>query len=484
MKRIIIICLSLILLLACVPTPKQDAVKQKDTNVLIDSVRAAESEGESSMAEPSAAPFEAPERFVCDFVIESSKTHVTADVPVRVLFDGSFPMLRAEHGTWSETQRLALAKRLTGSENLYIWEYRMTKEQLEALIAEYMEEPSPKFKSRWMDEDPENTEEAWQVFLAERKQYAEMYQEQYRSMPDVAAYASLASWNGSLPKAEEDHLGWYVLVPEPNPTAEQWAYDRVNVSSSDSNGISYESANKDMHDHHSAFEFAMESRPGVTVLKEDALDTPQGDAAITAREAAKLALAYVDGFGSFALESVLWSNNKSTEGEIATGGDWAYVVRMTPVYNGAQLVYCQGGAGSYTETTVESWPYESAEAVVDGTGRLIAFAWNGSPHRISETISESAPMLPFAEIQEIFERQMRNKFAYNEGHFGLEFEVKEVKLGLFRIREKNSFESGLFVPVWFFTGAFTDGSQQYDSLNPLLIINAIDGTIIDPYRGY
>lgn len=34
MKRIIILCLSLTLLLACVPTPEQDAVKQKNSGLL------------------------------------------------------------------------------------------------------------------------------------------------------------------------------------------------------------------------------------------------------------------------------------------------------------------------------------------------------------------------------------------------------------------------------------------------------------------
>ena len=44
MKRLISVLL-LLCLLACVPTPDVDAVKQKDTNVLIETVRRADGAG-------------------------------------------------------------------------------------------------------------------------------------------------------------------------------------------------------------------------------------------------------------------------------------------------------------------------------------------------------------------------------------------------------------------------------------------------------
>ena len=44
-KQILLILFSSLLLLACVPTPEEDAVKQKDTNVLIETVRRADGAG-------------------------------------------------------------------------------------------------------------------------------------------------------------------------------------------------------------------------------------------------------------------------------------------------------------------------------------------------------------------------------------------------------------------------------------------------------
>jgi hypothetical protein len=75
-----------------------------------------------------------------------------------------------------------------------------------------------------------------------------------------------------------------------------------------------------------------------------------------------------------------------------------------------------------------------------------------------------------------------------------------VQLGLYRVREQNSFDTGLLVPAWFFTGTLTYSESvqaerlqigfqdwetfRFDSLNPLLIVNAVDGSIIDPQKGY
>ena len=71
--------------------------------------------------------------------------------------------------------------------------------------------------------------------------------------------------------------------------------------------------------------------------------------------------------------------------------------------------------------------------------------------------------------------------------------MDDVQLGLFRIREKNDMEHGLLVPCWMFRGKLlfdpdrvTQGYPRgidYDMF-PLMIINAIDGSIIDPMKGY
>jgi hypothetical protein len=70
--------------------------------------------------------------------------------------------------------------------------------------------------------------------------------------------------------------------------------------------------------------------------------------------------------------------------------------------------------------------------------------------------------------------------------------INRAALGLQRIAEKDSSDTGLLVPAWCFYGdrivTCTDASvNAYNSdkgADPLIIINAIDGSVIDYQLGY
>lgn len=69
------------------------------------------------------------------------------------------------------------------------------------------------------------------------------------------------------------------------------------------------------------------------------------------------------------------------------------------------------------------------------------------------------------------------------------YTLTEVRLSLRRIAEQNSVESGLIVPVWDFYAtvriAAKDGRVAYqESSDPILTVNAIDGSVIDIAKGY
>lgn len=64
-------------------------------------------------------------------------------------------------------------------------------------------------------------------------------------------------------------------------------------------------------------------------------------------------------------------------------------------------------------------------------------------------------------------------------------DVREAKLGLMRIKERNSKDTGLIIPVWDFMGTYTaEGILFDDDYISLLTINAIDGSIVDRGLGY
>ena len=81
MKRIAVLLAIIILFCACQPTPEQDAVKQKETNVLIDTVKADQQEQQNGGETLPPVKKQFPERFVCDFLTAQKNVHVVSDVP-------------------------------------------------------------------------------------------------------------------------------------------------------------------------------------------------------------------------------------------------------------------------------------------------------------------------------------------------------------------------------------------------------------------
>ena len=181
MRKVCIYILSLLLLCAgCQPTPGVDAVKQKNTNQLIEAVKEAEQERD----EPAPAPVKetVPARFQCDFVTETRQVHVTADEPIRVLTEGVFPLVRVRKRTLTNEERLTVYGRLFGSQTVYKYEYRPTKEAVVREIERLLQEPTPEEKAEFL-EDPENTEGDWTAYLQSRKDRIEMLREKYLSLP-------------------------------------------------------------------------------------------------------------------------------------------------------------------------------------------------------------------------------------------------------------------------------------------------------------
>ncbi len=112
MKRIISLLLIVLLFAACLPTPEVDAVKQKDTNVLIETIKT----GEQTVDEK---PAEVPARFQCDFTATLQNVHVISDVPIERMTDtGVFPTVRVERKTLSDAERQTVVQRVLGSEQL------------------------------------------------------------------------------------------------------------------------------------------------------------------------------------------------------------------------------------------------------------------------------------------------------------------------------------------------------------------------------
>lgn len=130
-----------------------------------------------------------------------------------------------------------------------------------------------------------------------------------------------------------------------------------------------------------------------------------------------------------------------------------------------------------------SWPGECITIWVNDDG-IIGFEYS-SPVEVTETVVEDSNIKSFEDVRETFEKMM---VVTNAGKYTTKvFDIDRVRLSYSRISEADSYDTGLIVPVWDFSGhceTASDGVIIFDGYKTALAINAIDGSIIDPDLGY
>lgn len=152
------------------------------------------------------------------------------------------------------------------------------------------------------------------------------------------------------------------------------------------------------------------------------------------------------------------------------------------------------------------WKYESISVCIDEQG-VYELSWY-APLGVKEIVLPASNLLPFDEIVKRFIRQVwieekpwlildESLVVEDDYPSDMHMEITRVTLSLQRVMEKNKFDSGLLVPVWNFYGAtvttrtnvrtretYEEQHYRYADNSPILSINAVDGNIIDLYKGY
>lgn len=131
------------------------------------------------------------------------------------------------------------------------------------------------------------------------------------------------------------------------------------------------------------------------------------------------------------------------------------------------------------------WSTEDVVVFVDDDG-IVGFDYL-VPLEVTDTVVEKSTLKNFDEVKDIFEQMAITMNAVNseEASDGnVTIDIDSVKLRYTRISEKDSFDTGLLVPVWDFIGTKTD-QYGYEVQNAVIMsINAIDGSVIDRSLGY
>ncbi len=171
-----------------------------------------------------------------------------------------------------------------------------------------------------------------------------------------------------------------------------------------------------------------------------------------------------------------------------------YGIHFTRSLDGVPVTYTREPGTTMEDGESLVWPYENLTLVYDEDG-IVDFVW-GNPYEIEKVSDEYLFLLPFAEIQNIFEEMIIKKYQSwvednSDVNMKLDFQIKEVRLGYMRVREKGNAQEASMIPVWDFMGTQSityDGAESgYDDgsiFNSQITINALDGTIIDRGSGY
>ncbi len=175
----------------------------------------------------------------------------------------------------------------------------------------------------------------------------------------------------------------------------------------------------------------------------------------------------------------------------------AYELVFTRQVAGVNVTYNDvksSGGSVYMDTPdyTPRWTYESIQLFVDDAGVL--YMNYRRPHDVTEIVTESAEILSLEEAVASFERMIGYQYAaYETGQRELCDDaylcIDEIRLGLTRIVEKNAQQQGYLVPSWTFFGSYDlDGfwpdGEGHHGTEAILIVNALDGSIIDPDRGF
>ena len=178
----------------------------------------------------------------------------------------------------------------------------------------------------------------------------------------------------------------------------------------------------------------------------------------------------------------------------------AYELLFTRQVAGVNVTYndVQSSGGELRDRPADSpdytpiWDYEYIQLLVDDAG-VFALEFR-QPYEVTEIVTERAEILSLEEAVASFERMIGYQYAAYEAGEEEPCDdaylcIDEIRLGLTRIAEKNTQEQGYLVPSWTFFGHyklsdFWPDGEGHHGTEAILIVNALDGSIIDPDRGF
>jgi len=490
MKKAVSIILSVLMLLslaACKPTPEKDIVQGKSLDKMIaDATKGQTGVVTGAPGETLADKMDAPKTYTKDLVDAKGKVNIHVNADVQVPDAASVSVQRVERASFTQDQVDILTKYLVRGTDLFSgYDYKMTKSEIETRIlqvkAAALENPA--------------------ASGGKGSSYLDILQEQLKTAPDTfvktPSNGKLTPISASITeKTGYSGEGLYALTQ-----SQKGGYESFNVlnSTDSANMVSYTSENNGF----SQFMGSYISKEEVEVVESEGRSTPitsqqiaaVPDIKITEEQAKQKADELISALGIDYL-------TLDSEDKVYGGGGGVepvqnvWFLRYAREVNNIPLTYSSIICGKVEEQSQSTpWGYEDMTFAIDDSG-IVGFSWS-SPYKVTGTVTTNSNVLPFGDCMNIFDSMSLAVNAWdgftdgNPDLTGIDIDVNRIQFGLDRVTEQNKRDSGLLVPVWDFFGTMTYISEvngqtkkMTTASEPILTINAIDGSIINRSLGY
>ncbi len=465
MKRIVILCLILSLLLACVPTPEEEFVVNKADGTLEDKLSsepAAAFTTESTTKEPTRNPLYdalgAPERWTMEPETRSvpfADLTIVADAEVVLPNVGKVSVYETAQRGFSEATLAAVTDTLLGDGERYEFEEGFLKSEWAERIKRQQKrietiQTHPEKYEGWLEETLEQEQES----LMELS-------EQYTNAP--ADYACVP-WSGSY------KTGCMTRVSDGVYAKLRVMGDRLIFSLP-----------------------TMRSAPhGIYAVTPDKAGTPEADEACAVVEVFLARAGLSDAYTVTRVQELTPPPDVREDDNEISG----YEISLLPVYSGITAAAYWTGHGSDTaqQAAVKKGLFEEPDYdekigpeyidVVVENGQIVYLDWSNHFER-GACINENVPLLPFADVERVIKNALFTEHFLDEG-INDTVHVVRIELNMMRVRQRDAADTCYFLPVWDVLAYGTAWSDAEPMLfiTAYVTINAIDGSIIDRNAGY
>ena len=490
--------LSLLLLTGCQPTPTVETVPTKDFDVLIEKARSSPTPVHVTVVPETQAPplpsgspqADTFERFQMEFYGNSEAFHVVVDAQV-VRPQGTLPIVEVSPGDFDGESAQPFFDVLAEGFTLYTAEELETKASLEKEILEmqqFIDNGLPGYDGPASKKKDE---------IKHWKNELEKLKQRYltaRDEPGTPSTKVQLTWREPAKYDTQIAGGFMVQSADRKQTFQvrtnaQGAHGKRNYDSKQAVVMFYNDAVLPENAIHAFYTSdAIEDR-----------DTVPAGSGLTAtpREAQAQAEALVQRLGltDFAVQDVRLTHVPEEADGLVGVPCYLYSVSFVRMVNGIPVIRPTNESSSGDEAEPRpSWTYETLSMMFRNTG-LYAFEYGG-PLVMGKTLVEDAQLMSFDAVMERFDQMVRVKYEgmmADPGWGGIqsmEVHVDRIELSLERVIQPDNIDGGLLVPVWSFFGSILCTRSQdsfnhaYDPTVPFLTLNAVDGTFIDPMKGY